>query len=868
MVAFNKSLCVWLAGAFVVAAGVCRFAVAFDTKNSREADLKDRWIAAKFDGKVEPSVRPDACLEVVRNYVPVFPDNRAGARLRIGERRYDRGLFCHAPSHINVYLPKPGKRFLAEIGVDTNAPETVQGNGTIRFSITSDGTELFRSDVLRGAEPGVPIDVALEGATSFSTIVDDAGDGISCDQADWADARVELEDGEVLYLSDLPIVDRQVYDRTLDVDFPFSFDYDGQSSRNFLKDWNLSREKSEPVDGKIKRTLTFTEPNGRLQVVCSVVDYVDFPLVEWTLNFKNLSDDSDTPIIENVKPIDAVFGRDFFERRNYNGWDPDCGDALVWNEEHEFKLHYSVGSPCRDDDYMPLVKRLDPGQKFDLATAGGRPTNAYLPYFNLESYQKGWIVVLGWSGQWSASFEREGDLETRVSAGQEITRFKLLPGEEVRSPIAVVAPWFRESWFDAQNVWRRWMIARNVPRVPDAENPDNKKGKIVASHLAACSSHFFAEMTQATTPDQLEFVADYLKRDLKIDYWWMDAGWYPCDGNWTNTGTWEVDKSRFPNGLRQISDFAHERGVKTIVWFEPERVAPNTWLTNNRPEWIFGGSGGGLLNLGNKEAREWLVEHVDGLLKKEGIDLYRQDYNIDPIGYWRAADEPDRQGISEIRYVEGYLAYWDALLERNPGLRIDSCASGGRRNDLETLRRAVPLWRSDYIFEPVGQQIHSYGAALWIPFFGTGVQSFRDYETRSLFVPYINALYDVRVDDSDWDIVRKNLNLWREYVAPYYAGDYYPLTSASLAQDVWIAWQYNDEDKGEGVIQAFRRRDSQAVVSQLPLKGLDKSAVYRVNDLDSGETREISGKELAERGLLVEIDSAPKAALIRYEKVR
>jgi alpha-galactosidase len=32
----------------------------------------------------------------------------------------------------------------------------------------------------------------------------------------------------------------------------------------------------------------------------------------------------------------------------------------------------------------------------------------------------------------------------------------------------------------------------------------------------------------------------------------------------------------------------------------------------------------------------------------------------------------------------------------NPQLRIDSCASGGRRNDLETMRRAVPLWRSDY----------------------------------------------------------------------------------------------------------------------------------------------------------------------------
>ena len=53
---------------------------------------------------------------------------------------------------------------------------------------------------------------------------------------------------------------------------------------------------------------------------------------------------------------------------------------------------------------------------------------------------------------------------------------------------------------------------------------------------------------------------------------------------------------------------------------------------------------------------------------------------------------------------------------------IDSCASGGRRNDLETLRRAVPLLRSDYIMEPVGNQCHTYGIAFWYPYYGTGTR--------------------------------------------------------------------------------------------------------------------------------------------------
>ena len=44
----------------------------------------------------------------------------------------------------------------------------------------------------------------------------------------------------------------------------------------------------------------------------------------------------------------------------------------------------------------------------------------------------------------------------------------------------------------------------------------------------------------------------------------------------------------------------------------------------------------------------------------------------------------------------GMYRLWDALLEKFPHLIIDNCSSGGHRIDIETLRRSVPLWRSDY----------------------------------------------------------------------------------------------------------------------------------------------------------------------------
>ena len=101
------------------------------------------------------------------------------------------------------------------------------------------------------------------------------------------------------------------------------------------------------------------------------------------------------------------------------------------------------------------------------------------------------------------------------------------------------------------------------------------------------------------------------------------------------------------------------------------------------------------MNLGNPEAWNWLVGHVDGYITELKLDVYRNDNDINPLDLWLAADAPDRRGISEIRHVTGFLAFYDELLRRHPNLLIDNCCAGGRRNDIETLRRSVPLWKSD-----------------------------------------------------------------------------------------------------------------------------------------------------------------------------
>ena len=202
-------------------------------------------------------------------------------------------------------------------------------------------------------------------------------------------------------------------------------------------------------------------------------------------------------------------------------------------------------------------------------------------------------------------------------------------------------------------------------------------------HLAGCSSHFFGEMVTADEACQFQFIDRYVEERIPLDYWWMDAGWYFNASGWPNTGTWEVDSNRFPRGLRSITDHAHEKGISSIVWFEPERVTPGTWLYDTHPEWLLGADGGQkLLNLGNPEARQWLVDHVDRLLTDQGIDLYRQDFNMDPLDTGATRIRPIVRELPKYVTLKGILP--SGTNYAPPArLRIDTCASGGRRNDLE-----------------------------------------------------------------------------------------------------------------------------------------------------------------------------------------
>ena len=615
---------------------------------------------------------------------------------------------------------------------------------------------------------------------------------------------------------------------------PFSLAYDGKPSSDFVKTWKVKRTSRQIDKARTEITNTYTDPATGLAVTCRAIEYRDFPTVEWTLFLQNTGK-ADTPIISEIRPLDI---------------------ALTRKTDAEFQLHWNTADNCAEDSYAPHVDPLVPDTVRQFASAGGRPTTGNYPYYNIEMDGGGAIVVLSWGGQWSSEFKRDSGKSLHIRGGQELTHFTLHPGEKVSSPLAIVQ-FYNGDGVRSQNIWRRWMIAYGMPHID---------GKIPEPFTYGCDGDQYPGLC-TNINDEKASISRFHDEGIKHDSWDQDAGWYPCSGSWPNTGNWEPDPERFPKGLKELSDFLHSYNIKLMLWFEPERVTGNTEFTEDHPEWVYGGANGGLVKLGDPDCWKWVVKHFDGLITTQGVDIYRQDFNIDPLGYWRGNDTEDRQGITEIRHIEGYYAYWDELLRRHPKLIIDTCASGGRRNNVETLRRSVPVLRSDYASQAISNQGQTYGLSMWVPFYGTGILTNNAYDMRSAMCPIFGMGGDIHKNDINWELGRTLEKEWRR-LSRCMLGDYYPLTPYSLDKNAWIAWQFDLPESGEGSVVAFRRDDCNEDTLVVKLAGLDPKAKYTLTNTDTKTPETMTGKALMTDGLRVTISTKPGSAVVEYQKSR
>lgn len=642
---------------------------------------------------------------------------------------------------------------------------------------------------------------------------------------------------------------------------PFSFISDEVSSDEFIRSWEWSR-KVNPTDeeGVVSRTFTWKDPEDGLEVKCDVKGYTEYRAVEWVLHFRNCSDRNSSQLTHiNALDMDMSYpGRD--------------GDLL---------LHYAEGNKISKADYSPRTDTLSTGDRLHICPSGGRSSEGAFPFFNIESTGacQGSMISVGWSGTWFMDMEKLSPSSIRLSSGMLNTDLFLYPGESIRTPSIAMMFWSGDR-MDGHNKFRRLVLDYHSRKID---------GKQVEYPLCSGFNYRdpqpFGEYSAITESWAVAMINRYAFFDLVPDVFWLDAGWHTGSDRWqegknwaSTTGNWTIDSTRFPRGMKPLSEAAHKVGAKFMLWFEPERVVKGTQWAVEHPEWMLdykyhpAGSEEStwfLFDLGNDEACDWLCKYYGDLIEQNGIDYYRQDFNMRPAVYWEAADEPGRSGMKEIRHIENLYRFWDYLLDRFPGLLIDNCASGGKRLDWETIGRSAPLWRSDYYHydDPDGYQCHTYGLNFWLPVHGTGILLSDTYSFRSSLSSTL--IYNWKITEKEESIVEMHRRL-EEYkeVKNYYYEDYYPLSGTGdiTGDDIWLAYQMHKPSDSSGIVVAFRREKCPETEYVVSLKGLEPDAEYMLTDSDSEEETICKGSQLMEK-LNLHLENPKSSLLIKYKKL-
>jgi alpha-galactosidase len=792
------------------------------------------WAAAVFTGARPPGHETAVRVELRRQDHSVlrFGQSCIDTPIKLGAREFQHGLGTHANSEIILHLPPDAKEFRAFAGIDNN-PDTGGVRGSAQFSVEIAGKEVFRTPTLGSGKAPQEVKIPLPDGTRQITLkVDTTPDGPGWDQADWADACVVTRSGQILWADE----DRQPF---LTTATPFSFRYDGAHSGAFLKDWTHTAQTKE-TPARTVHDAGWADPKTGLRVRATATAFKRYPAVEWVLEFENLGP-QDTPLLAEVQALDAQL------RTGYS--------------RSPVRVHQLLGDVCGERSFLPLETEVEPGKPLILAPDGGRPSSGAFPFFNVQYGNQGLITAIGWSGQWRAALDRSGTGPTALRAGMEKLSLVLHPGEKIRTPRILVLPWQGDR-LAAHNRFRRLMLFEYAPR-------QNGRPLPLPIALQCFDRYVGTRPDWGTEPVQLQ--AAKAARDIGCDTHWLDAAWF--EGGFPNgVGNWFCPPRSFPNGLKPLSDACHQMGLKFLLWVEPERVAAGTQIAREHPEFVFGGDKGGLFKLNDPAARVWLTSLLSRRITEFGLDIYRNDFNIDPLGYWRQADAPDRQGLTEIRYVEGHYALWDDLLAQHPGLWIDNCASGGRRIDLETSMRSVPLWHSDTGCSPGHadwNQTQIAGLSLYVPLLGACAWTPEAYDLRSAATAGVICQFAAL--DKDFSVTAAHAAL-EEVKAnrKYWYGDFYPLTPALPGPGALIAYQLHRSDLKSGIVLAFRRSECPYPVLQTGLHGLDPQATYAVDFIDearSGQQRTMTGKELSSEFEL-RLPKRGTSLLIRYRLLK
>ena len=347
-----------------------------------------------------------------------------------------------------------------------------------------------------------------------------------------------------------------------------------------------------------------------------------------------------------------------------NVFDFGCGDFEVYTQANTW-MNESRGA------WQPLHTEV-------AARGGGMRTSfgaaPVLALWNVQE-RRGRVFHLLSAAAWemrASVVPGEGEKTfVRVETGMDSRHLHctLRPGEEVALPEVVTYEFTNKADLDCHRLHEWW----------NAEHPSRGIPSIYNTWLCR-----FDKLNLAFVLKQVEHA-----KDLGLDYFVIDAGWFGPAKNWTSVrGDWtERPDGHLGGRLVEVADAVRAAGMKFGLWLEAEIADAGAEIVREHPDFFREIRGGHYLDFTSDDAREHLLETVRSLVETYGVSFLKFDFNNDPC--------VDPAGRDFADYNAGYRRFLREVRRRYPGIYLEGCASGGLMMDLGWARDFDSFWLSD-----------------------------------------------------------------------------------------------------------------------------------------------------------------------------
>ena len=364
--------------------------------------------------------------------------------------------------------------------------------------------------------------------------------------------------------------------------------------------------------------------------------------------------------------------------------------------------------------------------------------------------------------------------------------------------------------------------------------------------------------------EKIKAIIDEAK-ELGIEMFVLDDGWFgKRDADNSSLGDWFEYEGKLTNGLREIADYAHSKGLKFGLWFEPEMISIDSELYRTHPDFLMQVPGRmpsasrsqHVLDFTRLDVRQTIEKQMRKILDTIPLDYIKWDMNRSLSDIYSITLDPLRQGEVAHRYMLGLYELLEHLTADYPEILWEGCSGGGGRFDAGFIYYMPQSWTSDNT-DAVERMKIQYGTSLAYPISSITAhvsavpnhQTGRSTSLKTRGETAMSAVFGYELDltklsPEEKKQVKDQIISYQTIRPVIQYGHYYRL--ASPFEENIAAWMFVSPKQDEAIVFLGRiLASAQPAFHEVYLMGLDDEALYQ----EQTSKRIFSGAELMAVGL-------------------